>query len=883
MKLMIKMKALFALTAFTLLSMVVGVSTCIAAPDKDQVSAAPLVIQTVQLRGEGLRTELAVGASVPATYTSYKTSAPYRLVVDFSQAVPADSLADLKVSGGPVKNVTLKKFDTDAGILTRMEVFLEQDIDPVITPSTAKIGELLITFPGYATQIVPQPEKTEPAPVVQTPLVDEKTVLTTAATETKSESPMMKSSLDAVVPVVTSIAAGAGGIAIQANMAINDYKTFRLNKPERVVIDIPNAKADMVDKLVQLNADGVSTARVGSYPDKVRIVFDAITGTLADATIEKTATGLSVSFAEATSVKKQEVSQQPAVAEKKVETVKLAKHEIAAVAQMVAIDFQVLEDLSRISIKTLGTPAVESPTKSAGSLSLRIKNTQLPRNLQRSLEAREFVSPVLRITPVQVKTKTGNDVLVRVSLKSDAFFELKRESDVVYLDIKHPVDMIKVAADQPTPSGPQNVVAKPAAVKNQLDKVIEQQPLITGKRQYVGRKVTLEFADAEVRKIFQLLSEVSNKNFVLGDEVTGTISLKLVNVPWDQALDIILDTKGLDKREDGNIILIRGKGKFKSLLDEELEIRKATLKTEPLDTGIFEVNYADLGGIVTQFTALKTDRGVITSDLRTNKVIVKDVRTALADMRKLLKDLDVPEKQVMIEARIVEASSDFARSLGVSWGVTNGKGFLNPNNVGAAFGGIASTPGSAALIGSTAGAADITFGTIGSNIKLSMRLNAAAKAGLVRIVSSPKVATLNNKSAKITQGKQIPYISATSDKVETKFVEAALSLEVTPHINNNGTIVLKIDAKNDAPDTTASGSTTPPINKKQATTEMLLRDGETTVIGGIFVDSETEGEEGVPWLMDVPIFGNLFKSKSYAKGKSELLIFITPRILNTPT
>jgi type IV pilus assembly protein PilQ len=416
-----------------------------------------------------------------------------------------------------------------------------------------------------------------------------------------------------------------------------------------------------------------------------------------------------------------------------------------------------------------------------------------------------------------------------------------------------------------------------------LDKVIEQQPLTTGKRQYVGRKVTLEFADAEVRKIFQLLSEVSNKNFVLGDEVTGTISLKLVNVPWDQALDIILDTKGLDKREDGNIILIRGKGKFKSLLDEELEIRKATLKTEPLDTSIFEVNYADLGGIVTQFTALKTDRGIITSDLRTNKVIVKDVRTALADMRKLLKDLDVPEKQVMIEARIVEASSDFARSLGVSWGVTNDKGFGNPNNIGAAFGGIASTPGSAALIGSTAGAADITFGTIGSNIKLSMRLNAAAKAGLVRIVSSPKVATLNNKSAKITQGKQIPYISATSDKVETKFVEAALSLEVTPHINNNGTIVLKIDAKNDAPDTTASGSTTPPINKKQATTEMLLRDGETTVIGGIFVDTESEGEEGVPWLMDVPIFGNLFKSKSYVKGKSELLIFITPRILNTPT
>jgi type IV pilus assembly protein PilQ len=252
-------------------------------------------------------------------------------------------------------------------------------------------------------------------------------------------------------------------------------------------------------------------------------------------------------------------------------------------------------------------------------------------------------------------------------------------------------------------------------------------------------------------------------------------------------------------------------------------------------------------------------------------------------MRKLLAMLDVPEKQVMIEARIVEASATFSRSLGVNWGLHKTMGTSLPfpglNSINTAFGGLTSgPPTSAGSVGSNPGATmGMAFGTLTAGIELDMRLSAAASAGLVKIVSTPKVATLNNKTAKITQGQQIPYTASTSDKVETKFIEAALSLEVTPHINSNGTISMKIDAKNDSP---GAGGNPPPINKKQATTEMLLRDGETTVIGGIFVDSETDGDEGVPFLMDIPLFGQLFKSNQKVKSKSELLIFITPRILN---
>jgi type IV pilus assembly protein PilQ len=250
-------------------------------------------------------------------------------------------------------------------------------------------------------------------------------------------------------------------------------------------------------------------------------------------------------------------------------------------------------------------------------------------------------------------------------------------------------------------------------------------------------------------------------------------------------------------------------------------------------------------------------------------------------MRNLLAQLDVPERQVMIEARIVEASSTFTRSLGVNWGMHYRDGsasVMGINQLDTSFGGLANaapTTGASGVAGSSMG---ISFGTLASNISLDLRLNAAASAGLVKIISSPKVSTLNHKTAKISQGQQIPYQNTTATTgAVTAFVAATLSLEVTPHINANGTIVMKIDAKNDAPGT----GSPPPINTKQATTELLLKDGETTVIGGIFVDSETDGDDGVPYLMDVPLLGNLFRSSAKSKSKSELLIFVTPRILGT--
>ncbi len=863
-------------------------------------------IESINLSGEGDAAELVIMLSAPVTYTSYKTTAPLRLVVDLSQTNPGTVSVPLVLNKGNFKTVTASRYDTDAGALTRVDIELAKDAEAVITATPGKPGELRISFPSLAATA-----SADAAPVTPVP------VSTSAAAappeSTPSEVPVSSSTTTPISAArsLTSISVKNNAIILAITGGVAEFKSFRLNNPERFVVDLSDVKSVLADRLIPVNAVGVASARLGLYPDKLRVVFDAVNGTFPETTVSKSAEGLVLTLSskpvdenskmpltaaqsEKAPVTPPKPSSQPltpvvpASVEKPVAKAVPSKpvsrpHGIANVEM---IDFQVVDGVSRVSVRVSGDVEVEPLEKTAGFVTLTIKNAILPKYLQRSLETKGFISPVLRVTPLIVKTRKGSDTKVRIAMRAAATPDFRQEADMLYVDFKNPegmtADMMSADLQEDrghTARSPKAHVGKEVALGSELSEPTAK-PQDTGKS-YKGRKVTLEFADAEVRKIFQLLSEVSSKNFVLGDDVTGTISIKLVNVPWDQALDIILDTKGLDKREDGNIIIIKGKGKFKSQAEEEQEIKKALTKAIELKTETFSINYADISGIAGQFASLKSDRGLITQDARTNKVIVKDIPQALDDMRRLLQQLDVPEKQVMIEARIVEATSTFTRNLGVNWGVHFRDGsasFLGINSLDTGFGGLVSAPPTSGTGTSAGGNMGISFGTLTSNIQLDMRLNAAASAGLIKIVSTPKVATLNNKTAKITQGQQIPYTSSTSDKVETKFIEAALSLEVTPHINANGTIGMKIDAKNDSPGSSTGGSA-PPINKKQATTEMLLRDGETTVIGGIYVDSDNESDDGVPFLMDIPFLGKLFKTNNKTKSKTELLIFITPRIL----
>lgn len=894
-------------------------------PTNTQVAQTKLAaIDSITATGVGDASELLIKLSAPATYTSYKTTSPLRLIIDLSQVTPGSASAPIEINKANFKKVTVSRYDTDAGVLTRVEIELVKDLEAVLSASPEKPGELKVSFPAFSQKEV-VPEKVVASAEIKT---ENKITNISAPNTAVSLSPVNveKVASETPSPVVkvshnlTGISLKNNNIIISVDGGISEYKSFRLNKPDRFVVDLFDVKSILPNRLIQLNSAGVASARLGLYPEKVRVVFDSLAGVFPETNVVKSDSGLMIElqskpFVEnpnSTSITANSIktvdSTSKSIDSPKTETVNKATEpapltsssgnssaikatvipkKVPLAVEM--IDFQVVDGISRVSVKLNGDSLVDPPVITPGFVTLTIKAATLPKHLQRSLESKGFASPVLRITPILVKNRKSIDTKIRIAMKVAAPHEFRHEGDMIFVDFKNPEG---ITADKPViPVRSLSKTPKPApAIDEEVGAVLENSSdmsikSLSGVKTYKGRKVTLEFADAEVRKIFQLLSEVSNKNFVLGDDVTGNISIKLVNVPWDQALDIILDTKGLDKREEGNIIIIKGKGKFKTQAEEDLELKKQKYKAIELKTEAFSINYADLPSVVSQMNSLKTERGMVTPDSRTNKIFVRDIPVVLDDIRRLLAQVDIPEKQVMIEARIIEASSTFTRSLGVNWGVHYRDGsasFLGINQLDTSFGGLTTTAApTSGLSGLPGGAMGISFGTLTSNISLDLRLNAAASAGLIKIVSTPKVATLNNKSAKITQGQQIPYTSSTSDKVETKFVEAALSLEVTPHINANGTIGMKIDAKNDSVGQATGGSTAPAINKKQATTEMLLRDGETTVIGGIYVDSDNESDDGVPYLMDIPLLGRLFKSNLKTKVKTELLIFITPRILTS--
>jgi len=933
MKWMTKASMILALAVVVLAGLVTAMPGT-AESAQDGIKSPPgklAAIKSINVSGEGDATELIIKLSSPATYTSYKTTAPLRLVIDLSQAAQGVINSPLVFNKGNFKTVTATRFDTDAGVLTRVDIELNMDAEAVISASALKPGELRISFPALAA-VSPTPAK--PVDVDTKPVVPiEKTVSTSSAPSAIVNTTSNASSSRKL----TSVAVVNGTIVLSVDGGVGEFKTFRLSKPERFVVDLIDTQLSLSSRIIPLNSAGVASARIGLYPDKVRVVLDSVNGSFPEASAEKTSAGLMVSLnikPDENSHSKLVVAQseknavvtaplsavvpknKDAVTEvtKPVKSSKIndAKQNVpvevvksdvtkatsssttAGPASVEMIDFQVIEGISRVAVKIKGDVSVEKPIKTPGFVTLTIKHAGLSKQLQRSLEAQSFVSPVLRITPLVVKTKKGVDTKIRIAMRVAASFEFRQEGDMLFVDFKNPegLEVAKIQTElqdiKQSKTKQRNTSSNEEAnVATELVTPTDTKIGNGTEKKYSGRRITLEFADAEVRKIFQLLSEVSGKNFVLGDEVTGTISLKLVNVPWTQALDIIVETKGFEYRDENSVIMIRGAGKLKSQMDAAADQRQAQLKSGRMVTRNFAINYSNSDDVAAALKPLfKHDwQGSLTSDKRTNTVIVNAVEQLMDDIQKLVAVIDIPEKQVMIEARIVEASSTFTRSIGVNWGLHYRDGsasFLGINQLDTSFGGLASTPApTSGLSGNAGGAMGISFGTLTSNISLDLRLNAAASAGLIKIVSNPKVATLNNKTAKITQGQQVPYTSSTSDKVETKFVEAALSLEVTPHINSNGTISMKIDAKNDSVGQATGGSTAPAINKKQAVTEMLLRDGETTVIGGIYVDSANESDDGVPYLMDIPFLGKLFRSNQTTKVKTELLIFITPRILNS--
>lgn len=488
-------------------------------------------------------------------------------------------------------------------------------------------------------------------------------------------------------------------------------------------------------------------------------------------------------------------------------------------------------------------------------------NTSLPHKLERRLDVTDFATPVQKIDTFT----QGDNVRMVISPTGD-YDQLAYQTDNVYtIEIK-PLTKKQKAAQQ--------------------------------KKRYTGQRLSLNFQNIQVRAVLQLLADFTGLNMVVSDSVKGNITLRLKNVPWDQALHIILQTKGLAMRKTGNVILVAPSQELAAREKLELQAQQQIQQLAPLHTEWFQINYAkaaDLAKLIkSQGNSLLSKRGHITLDDRTNTLMVRDTSDQLEAIRKLITKLDVPVRQVLIESRIVIANDDFSRSLGVKFGIT-GQKFNSGNNSQVILGGTNSpdlslNPGSSFTTGSnlivdlgatSANAArlGLAVGKIGSRL-LTLELSAMQAEGRGEIVSSPRVITANQKQALIEQGVEIPYQQATSSgATSVSFKKAVLSLQVTPQITPDDRLILDLNVKKDEPDFTRAVNGVPPLNTREITTQVLVDNGQTVVLGGVYERNTQHQSDRVPFFGDLPLLGHLFRNNTDSNTRSELLVFITPKII----
>jgi type IV pilus assembly protein PilQ len=424
------------------------------------------------------------------------------------------------------------------------------------------------------------------------------------------------------------------------------------------------------------------------------------------------------------------------------------------------------------------------------------------------------------------------------------------------------------------------------------------------RKQYSGKRINLTIKDADIQDVLSFLAREGGTNIVATDDVQGKVSFHLENIPWDLAFDMILKAKGLDYVKEGDVYRVAPLETIQKEYDILLEKKKKMAALKQLVVRLITVNYADGQELVKRAKNLISEKGSVDLDGRTNTLIVKDIEEHVLAIEDLVRRLDTQTPQVLIEARIVEASSNFTEEVGVQWGGNLGFGSAYGNQTGLVFpnviglsggsdspnsptGGLAAdSPGFAVNLPAAVGAGSggslgLTLGSIGGSANLSLRLSAAEEQGSVKIVSAPKVSTLDNTTASIQQGVSIPISVVSAQGVNTQFFNALLKLDVTPHVTQDGNIAVKINVSKNEPDFGQTGANgNPTIRKKEANTELLIKDGDTTVIGGIYTRATSDKWKKVPFFADLPLFGPLFRNHGTQDQKSELLIFLTPRIIN---
>jgi len=635
---------------------------------------------------------------------------------------------------------------------------------------------------------------------------------------------------------------------------------YTIERPARIAVDLRDTTSGLDSRNISLGGGNAQSMTVVETKDRTRLIFNL--AELAPYETVRTQNSLVVTIGSQGSgvaASGSTSSSTPMTTASGGQSVSSAGNDLAGV------DFRRGQNGEGRVIVDLGSAnASVDLSELGGKIRLTMDGTSVPDNLRRRLDVTDFATPVTR---VDTYTEDGNAVV-----------EIRPEGNYDYIAYQ---------------SGSQFTVSVERLTEEEAESRREE------KFPYTGDKLSLNFQDIEVRSVLQLIADFTGLNLVASDTVSGSITLRLQNVPWDQALDLILKTKGLDKRQIGNVLLVAPADEIAAREKLELETSKQIAELAPVRLDIIQVNYAKAADVVELIRAdeeLISSRGFVSSDARTNTISVRETSEKLDEIRRLVSTWDVPVRQVSIEARIVRAQTNVAENLGVRWGgaaydVSGDNVFSVGGSQNAveearqAAGGTNNTitfPDALAVdLGVTGqGASSFAIGLGSDDFLVDLELSALESDGQAEVVSQPRVVTADRQTAKIKSGEEIPYQEASSSgATSVSFKEAALALEVTPQITPDDKIIMDLVVNQDSRGEVTAGI--PAINTNEVTTQVLVGNGETVVLGGIFQSEVTTTTTKTPFLGDIPYLGRLFKRTEHVDERSELLIFITPKIIKS--
>ncbi len=662
--------------------------------------------------------------------------------------------------------------------------------------------------------------------------------------------PALSQAQNSIQSVSGSVQGGVEVIRIDLAEPLTAAPTgFSIQSPARIALDFPGVGNSLGRSAVDLNLGNLRSANVVQAGERTRVVLNLKTATTYKSEIQ----GKSLLI-----VLEPVVAAAPSTAT----PAAFAESRNRDVLPLKDVDFRRGSDSAGRIVVGLANNEVGVDIKQQGkTLVVEFLKTALPEGLRRRIDVTDFGTPVQTVTTFQ----TGDKVRMVVEPKGDWEHSAYQSDSQFVLEVKPlKVDQSKLS------QGPG----------------------------YTGEKLSLNFQNIEIRSLLQVIADFTNFNVVTSDSVSGNVTLRLKDVPWDQALDIILQAKGLGMRKTGNVLLIAPKDEIAAKDKLELEARNAIQTLESVRTQSFQINYAKAAEIAAQITAggsgpasarILSNRGSVIAEPRTNQLFVTDIPSRLEQVQDLIAKLDVPVRQVLIEARIVEASDSFGKSLGVRLG---GRPLSIDGNSNSSFGSSytvgspATVPGNFVQLpgvgqnGFPASTFAVSIFNAAKTRFLNLEISAAEADGKGKIVSSPRIVTADQVKALIEQGTELPYQQATSSGATSiAFRKANLKLEVTPQITPEGGIILNVDVNKDSVGRATDNGFA--IDTKHIQTQVLVDNGGTVVIGGIFEQNDREDVTKVPLLGDLPAVGNLFKQRTRTATKSELLVFITPRVLST--